>query len=66
MAAASGMLSAARNVMKVMTEGKGFDRLMRNVSDPETMEYPVAIVTIIFAIMYICSVFMMTSQHRSL
>lgn len=33
MAAASEILSAARNIMKFVTEGRGFDRVMRNVSD---------------------------------
>ena len=36
MAAASEMLSAARNIIKFITEGRGFDRVMRNVSAPET------------------------------
>ena len=30
--AANGILNVARNIMKFMTEGKGFDRVMRNVS----------------------------------
>ena len=31
MAAASEILSAARSIMKLVTEGSGFDRVMRSV-----------------------------------
>ena len=32
MAGTNGILSAARNIMKFVTEGKGFDRVMKSVS----------------------------------
>ena len=37
--AGSEILSAARNIMKFVTEGRGFDRVMRNVSDPASSLY---------------------------